>query len=111
MWPSKWRLSCSGLSYPSCELLARVEISFSFSQGEPLRLPRELKISRHRLSPLSLEKRKEREKIIAHSPACAHAHFMPSRSLSAPGEMVMFGGCYRAGGLSGGNGGFAACPW
>lgn len=87
-------------SYPSCELLARVEISFSFSQGEPLRLPRELKISRRRLSPLSLEKRKEREKIIAHSPACARAFYAVSLFLPAPGEMVMFGWCYRAGGLT-----------
>lgn len=39
MWPLKWRLSCRGLSYPPYELLARVEISFSFSLGEPLRLP------------------------------------------------------------------------
>lgn len=100
---SKWRLSCSGPSYSSCELLERVEISFSFSQGEPLRLPRELKISRHRLSPLSLEKRKEGGKIIAHAllRAWAHAHFIAvSLFLPAPGEMVMFRGCYRAGSLT-----------
>lgn len=90
------------LTRESCELLARIEISFSFSQGKPLRSPRELKISRHLLSALSLEKRKEGEKIIAHSSPwlCPRAFYAVSLFLPAPGEMVMFRGCYREGSLT-----------